>query len=105
MDESPSSDTDRHKVMPPARMPFNGDFSGAAWNGHALLATHIGKQHAKMRQAFRLARTHDFAIFEETHSNIGKSLAARSLSDFQVVWTHGSNYQAGVAISIKREFL
>ena len=70
-----------------------------------FLATHSGKQHAKTRQAFRLARSHDFAIFEETHSNIGKSLAARIPSDLQAFWSHGSNYQAGVSISIKRDFL
>ena len=105
MDESLSPDADPQKMLPPARMPFNGDFSGAAWNGQALLATHSGKQNAKMRQAFRLARSHDLAIFEETHSNIGKSLAARIPSDLQAFWSHGSNYQAGVSIFIKRAFL
>ena len=95
---------DSHLALPAAGMPFSGDFSGAAWNGQALLATYCGKQHAKMRRAWQLACTHDFVILEETHSNVGKTMAARIPQGLKAFWSHGSNRQAGVALFIKYSF-
>ena len=91
--------------LPIADFPFAGDFAGAAWNAQALMASHCGKQHAKMRKAFQLASSHDFLVIEETHSNKGKVLASRIPLNLRAFWSHGSNYQAGLGLLIKQEFL
>ena len=86
-------------------MPYSGDFSGFSWNSQALVATHAGKQHAKMRNALRLMRSHSFGTLQETHSNKGKELGTKLPPNITAFWSHGSNYQAGVAIMVQLEFL
>ena len=82
-----------------------GDFNGSAWNGQALLATHGGQQHAKMRRATQLAKSHDFLAASDTHSNLGKTRALNIPPDLKAFWSHGTNYQAGIGLMLRNEFL
>ena len=98
----PSAHTD---FLPVASFPYAGNFSGVSWNGQALLAVDGGKQHAKMRKAIYLAMDHDFAAVIDTHSNVGKVKAVRTPKGLRAFWSHGTNFQAGVGLLIKDEFL
>ena len=52
-----------------------------------------------------LAMSHDLLAVIDTHSNFGKSKAVRIPFGLAAFWSHGSNYQAGVGLLIKEDFL
>ena len=58
-----------------------------------------------MRHAVKLARKHDFAAFQETHSSIGKADALKLPRDMTAVWSDGTNRQAGVGLIMNNAFL
>ena len=58
-----------------------------------------------MRRALRLARSHDFVIYQETHGNDGKASALKLPSNLRAFWNHGTNHQAGLALFVNAAFL
>ena len=66
-----------HRLLPPARIPFTGDFRGCAWNAQALFARGWHKQNNKMRQARSLLATQGLVALQETHSTEGRSRMLR----------------------------
>ena len=74
-------------------MPFTGDVAGVTWNGQALMAAVCSRQHQKVRNAMALAQTHDFALFQETHGNVGKADSFRIPQNLRAFWNHGTNHQ------------
>ena len=64
-------------ALPPANMPYTGDFRGCSWNSQALFA-HGWRRHThKMRHAKTLLATHDFVGLQETHSVEGRARMLR----------------------------
>ena len=90
---------------PDAGMPFTGDFSGCSWNSQALFARRCHRQHPKMRHAIRLAQSHDFTGFQETHSQPGRVEAFRLPPNMCAFWSHGTTTQAGIGLLVQRSFL
>ena len=91
-------------ATPGARMPFNGDVAGITWHGQALLAAVCCRQHQTIRRTMTLAQPHDFALFQETHGNVGKADSFRLPSNPIAFWNHGSNpnRQARLAFFIQK---
>ncbi len=76
-----------------------------AWNGQGLFAAVAELQNDKRHCAERLLHQHDIMGYTETHGNKGKVAAAALPPAYRHFLAHGSNYQAGVGISVSDRFL
>ena len=52
-----------------------------------------------------MAKSHDFLAASDTHSNLGKIRAFTIPPELKAFWSHGTNYQAGIGLMLKNEFL
>ena len=97
---------DHRPALPPARIPFTGDFRGCTWNAQALFARGWRKQNNNMRQARSLLATHDFVALQETHSTEGRSRMLRLPHQCAPFYSHhDSTHTAGVCVWVKRALL
>jgi len=92
-------------ALPPANIPYTGDYKGCVWNGQALFAYKTRKHQAKRDLTWKLFRQHDFTGVLETHGSQGTVDAATMPDNCIPFWTHGTTHQAGIGLLLKQEFL
>jgi len=85
--------------------PFHGNYKAFSWNSQALFAAKCRSQFAKRNKANGLLNSHDFGMYQETHSQEGRIRAHRLPPNTCAIWAHGSTRQAGIGIALKHEFL
>ena len=91
--------------LPEFKRPFMGDYNGFFWNTQALYAADPDRESGKMHIAEKLLESRDFGGFAETHSSAGKVFASNWNVGRTSFWSHGTNRQAGIGISLNNKFL
>ena len=91
--------------LPPARIPFTGDFSGAFWNAQALWAANGRKQQGKFDRLQQIMQTRDFAGIAEKHGTEGKIFAGSEEAECIFLWPHLSAQAGGVGLRLKKTWL
>ena len=83
-------------ALPPAMIPFTGDFRGCTWNSQAFFAHGWRRHNHKLRHAKTLVATQNFVGLQETHSVEGWVRMLRFPMHSAAFYSHGTARMAGV---------